>query len=94
MDELLAMFKLTIGDYTPDTALDDYYKNFLNMAAEQLKSNDISDETLETNLGQSAVVLWAEALMAKKDIANEPTLILLRNTLAAQTKGARYADGD
>lgn len=37
MDELLAMFKLTIGDYTPDTALDDYYKNFLNMAAEQLK---------------------------------------------------------
>ncbi len=93
MNELLAMFKLTIGDRSPDTTLDDYYENFLNMAAEQLKSNDISDEVLATKLGQSAVVLWAEALMNKKDIAGDSTLTLLRNTLAAQTKGERYADG-
>ncbi len=94
MDELLAMFKMTIGDFTPDNPLDQYYSNFLNMAAEQIKSNDISESVLNSDLGKATTVLWAEALMNKKDIANDPTLNLLRNTLSAQTKGERYADGE
>lgn len=92
--ELLAMFKLTIGDFTPDDSLDAYYNNFLTMAKNQMLSNDISEDVINSELGQETVVLWAEALMNKKDIADEPTLVLLRNTLSAQTKGERYADGN
>lgn len=93
MSELLAAFKLTIGDLTPGTENDAYYQNFINQAKAQILSNDI-DETIltETELGRSTIVLWAEALMNKRDIANDPTLLLLRNTLAAQTKGLSYAD--
>ena len=93
MSELLNTFKLTIGDLTPSTENDAYYQNFINQAKAQLLSNDIDEETLtETELGQSAIVAYAEALMYKRDVATDPTLTLLRNTLSAQTKGKRYAD--
>jgi len=91
---LLPQFKLTIGDLTPSSDLDEYYLNFLAMAAASLRQNDISDEVLSTDLGCSAVVLHAKALMDKTDVATDPTLILLRNTLSVQTKGNRYADGN
>ena len=93
MDELLAKFKLSIGDLTPGNALNEYYSNFLCMAKWQLLSNDISEEALSSQMGQSAVILYAEALMNKRDIANDATLTLLRNMLSTETKGARYADG-
>ncbi|MBQ8323225.1 MAG: hypothetical protein IJX91_04590 [Clostridia bacterium] len=93
MSDLLTTFKLTIGDLTPNTENDGYYQNFINQAKAQLLSNDIDEETLTgTELGQSAVVAYAEALMNKRDVATDPTLTLLRNTLSAQTKGKRYAD--
>lgn len=93
MSELLNTFKLTIGDLTPSTENDAYYQNFINQAKAHLLSNDIDEETLtETELGQSAIVAYAEVLMYKRDVATDPTLTLLRNTLSAQTKGKRYAD--
>ena len=90
---LLPKFKLTIGDFTPSSDLDEYYINFLKMAAASLLENDISENVLKTELGDSTVVLHAKALMDGKDIASDPTLKLLRNTLSVKTKGERYADG-
>ncbi len=91
---LLPQFKLTIGDLKPSSDLDDYYLNFLTMAAAGVRKDDISDEVLQTELGNSYIVLYADALINKRDVATDPTLILLRNTLSVQTKGMRYADGD
>ncbi|MDE7440234.1 MAG: hypothetical protein K2N23_06990 [Clostridia bacterium] len=90
---LLPQFRQTVGDFTPSSDLDDYYLNFLSMAAASLRGDDISDEVLQTELGKSAVILFAKALMDGKDVAADPTLKLLRNTLSVQTKGDRYADG-
>ncbi len=91
---LLPQFKLTIGDLTPSSDLDGYYLNFLTMAAASLLEDDISEAVLSSELGVSAVVLYAKALMNEKDTATDPTLILLKNTLSVQTKGDRYADRD
>lgn len=92
---LLKKFKLSIGDLTPitTTELDEYYTNFLKMAAAQLQSDDISDTVLASELGSTAIVLCAKALMEGADIATDTTLNLIRNTLSVQTKGERYADG-
>ena len=93
MSEILTAFKLTIGDLTPSTQNAPYYQNFINQAKAQLLSEDIDEQILtETELGRSAIVLQAVALMEKRDVANDPTLLLLRNQLSAQTKGHRYAD--
>ena len=89
--ELLAMFKRSIGDLSSSSDMDDYYTNFLMMAQAQLKAEDI--ENITTELGQFAVVLCAELLMNKKSTADDSTLILLRNLLTAQTKGERYDNG-
>ena len=91
MIELLAMFKKSIGDLSDDNSLDDYYENFLIMAQAQLKAEDISDEVLETDLGSFATVLYAKLLMNDESVADNSTLILLRNLLTAQTKGERHA---
>lgn len=93
MSDVLTTFKLTIGDLTPTTQNDTYYQNFIDQAKAQLLADDIDEEILtETELGQSAIVLVAEALMEKRDVANDPTLLLLKNTLSAKTKGKRYAN--
>ena len=63
------------------------------MAKEQILPNDISETVLDSELGASAIILYAKALMNEKDVATDPTLILLINTLSAKTKGERYADG-
>lgn len=91
---LLPKFKLSVGDLTPtSTELDDYYENFLTSALEILRSNDISETTLKTELGQTSVVMYAKALMDGIDVATDNTCVLLRNTLSVRTKGERYADG-
>jgi len=90
--ELLAMFKKTIGDLS-GTDLDDYYNNFLTIATAQLSAEDISEEAIATDLGKAAVVLSAKLLMDGKDIADNPTLTLLKNLLTARTKGERYDNG-
>jgi hypothetical protein len=92
MSELLAMFKKSIGDMSDDVSLDDYYTNFLAMAQAQLQAEDISSSILESELGRFAVVLTAQLLMGEKSIADNPTLILLRNLLTAATKAERYTD--
>lgn len=91
---LLAKFKLAIGDLTPGTALDDYYTEKLTSAYAALASCDISETVLATDLGMSAIVLWAKVLMEGGDVAENKTLQLLRNTLSAQTKGERYGGDD
>lgn len=91
MSELLAMFKKSIGDLSEDIELNDYYSNFLIMAQAQLKAEDISDEVLATDLGNFATVLCAKLLMNDESVADNSTLILLRNLLTAQTKGERHA---
>lgn len=93
MSALLAMFKNSIGDLSGGTELDNYYKNFILMAKTQLTAEDISDTQIDTELGQFATVLSAQLLMNNKDIADNPTLTMLRNLLAARTKGERYANG-
>lgn len=94
--DLLPDFKLTIGDLSPATSteLDEHYLNFLKMAAAEIRSDDISEEILAGDLGTSAIVLCAKGLMEGADIASDPTLKLIRNTLSVQTKGKRHADGE
>ena len=91
--KLLKQFKLTIGDLTPGTSMDEYYTNFIDMAYQQLSANDISDKALASELGCSAIVLYAKSLMNGEDVASNPTLILLRNTLSVSSKGDAYVDG-
>lgn len=93
MVELLAMFKKSIGDFSPDTELDEYYTNFLILSQSQLEAEDISVSSLESNLGKFAIVLTAQQIMNDKSIADNNTIILLKNLLVAQTKGERYGNG-
>lgn len=90
--DLLTMFKISIGVLDTDTSLDWYYTNLLNMATADLASDDISVTVLDTEIGKVTVVLYAELLMNQKDIATNPTLILLKNKLSAMTKGERVTD--
>lgn len=89
--QLLAKFKKSIGDM--DTEInpeDDYYKQFILMAYADLASDDISQAQLESELGQSLIVLYAEQRMNGVDIANDKTIELLRNKLSIMTKGEAY----
>lgn len=89
-DELLKKFKRTIGDFNfSDNQLDDYYRGFLDDANADLITDDISAERLNSDLGQSLICLYAEALMNKTDIANNSTIMLLKNKLSILTKGDR-----
>ena len=86
--QLLAKFKLSIGDM--DTEIkpeDDYYKPFILMAYADLVSDDISEDRLASELGQSLIVLYAEDRMNGVDIASDKTIELLRNKLSIMTKG-------
>ena len=86
MTNLLAKYKKSIGDFGSGTP-DSYYQNFLEMAISDLESDDISETILHGDLGQTLIVLYAEALMNKTDIATNPTIELLRNKLSIMTKG-------
>jgi hypothetical protein len=88
--ELLAMFKKSIGDLSDSAEMDEYYINLLSQAQAVLQSEDISESVLNTDLGKFAVVFAAQLLMDGKDIANNPTLNLMRISLSAQTKAERY----
>lgn len=88
-EELLKMYKKSIGDFNATTIMDNYYTTFLNMAIADLESDDISEIQLSSNLGQTVLCLYAEALMNKTDIATNPTITLLRNKLSDMTKGDR-----
>lgn len=86
--QLLAKFKLSIGDMDIETKPeDDYYKQFIEMAYADLSSDDISQAQLESELGQSLIVLYAEQRMNGVDIASDKTIELLRNKLSIMTKG-------
>lgn len=87
-EELLDLYKTSIGDWQSDE-LDDYYKVFIGMAIADLETDDISEEVLESELGKSLIILYAESLMNKTDIATNPTISLLRNKLSLMTKGKR-----
>ena len=92
--QLLAKFKLSIGDM--DTEInpeDDYYKQFILMAYADLVTDDISEENLASELGQSLIVLYAEQRMNGVDIASDKTIELLRNKLSIMTKGDTWNEG-
>ena len=89
--KLLAKFKQSIGDMDVEsTAEDGYYKQFIEMAYADLSSDDISQTQLESELGQSLIVLYAEQRMNDVDIANDKNIELLRNKLSIMTKGEAY----
>lgn len=89
--KLLAKFKKSIGDMDTETNTeDDYYKQFITMAYADLASDDISQAQLESELGQSLIVWYAEQRMNGVDIANDKTIELLRNKLSLMTKGEAY----
>ena len=89
--QLLAKFKQSIGDMDVEsTAEDGYYKQFIEMAYADLSSDDISQTQLESELGQSLIVLYAEQRMNGVDIASDKTIELLRNKLSLMTKGEAY----
>lgn len=89
--KLLAKFKQSIGDMDVEsTAEDGYYKQFIEMAYADLSSDDISQAQLESELGQSLIVWYAEQRMNDVDIANDKTIELLRNKLSLMTKGEAY----
>ena len=89
--KLLAKFKQSIGDMDVEsTAEDGYYKQFIEMAYADLSSDDISQAQLESELGQSLIVLYAEQRMNGVDIASDKTIELLRNKLSLMTKGEAY----
>ena len=90
MSDVMTMFKLTIGDLTKGTEQDAYYQTFIDQAKAYLLSEDIDEDVLLTDLGAVALVAYAEAFMQKRDIASDPTLLLLKNQLSARTKGHRY----
>ena len=89
--QLLTKFKQSIGDMDVEsTAEDGYYKQFIEMAYADLSSDDISQAQLESELGQSLIVLYAEQRMNGVDIASDKTIELLRNKLSLMTKGEAY----
>ena len=89
--QLLAKFKKSIGDMdTEANPEDDYYKQFITMAYADLVTDDISEENLASELGQSLIVWYAEQRMNGVDIANDKTIELLRNKLSIMTKGEAY----
>ena len=89
--KLLARFKRSIGDMdNGNKPEDEYYKPFIEMAYADLSSDDISEENLASELGQSLIVLYAEQRMNGVDIANDKTIELLRNKLSLMTKGEAY----
>ena len=94
MEELLAMFKRSIGDLSNNSDMDEYYINFILQAQTILQSEDISESVLDTDFGKVTIVFAAKLLMDGQDIANNPTLTLMRNSLTAQTKAERSADND
>lgn len=89
--KLLARFKRSIGDMdNGNKPEDEYYKPFIEMAYADLASDDISQAQLESELGQSLIVLYAEQRMNGADIASDKTIELLRNKLSLMTKGEAY----
>lgn len=89
--QLLAKFKKSIGDMdNTNNPEDDYYKQFILMAYADLSSDDISQAQLESELGQSLIVLYAEQRMNGVDVASDKTIELLRNKLSLITKGEAY----
>ena len=86
------MFRSSIGDLSTSTDMDSYYQNFLDMAKNELITDDISDTIIETETGKLTTVLYAQLLMNDKDIATNPSLLLLRNKLSTMTKGERVEE--
>lgn len=89
--QLLVKFKRSIGDMDTGTnPEDEHYKQFIEMAYADLSSDDISQTQLESELGQSLIVLYAEQRMNGVDIASDKNVELLRNKLSIMTKGEAY----
>lgn len=90
-NKLLVKFKKSIGDMDiENNPEDEYYRQFIEMAYADLASDDISKVQLESELGQSLIVLYAEQRMNGVDIASDKTIELLRNKLSLMTKGEAY----
>lgn len=88
---LLKPLKKSMGVLVDDTSNDAFYEANLEIALSDLLSDDITKDVLDTPIGQNTQILYAQALIEKKDIATHPTINLLKNKLSAMTKGERYS---
>lgn len=91
-DDLLKTLKLSIGNLMDDGSLDSYYKAQLDIAYADLLSEDISEEVLQTAIGHTTQILYAQALINKQEIATNPTILSLKIKLSTMTKARRYAE--
>ncbi|MGN1200861.1 MAG: hypothetical protein ACI4R8_01165 [Candidatus Caccovivens sp.] len=87
---LIKPLKKSLGILVDDTSNDAFYEANLEIALSDLMSDDIGKDVLETPIGRNTLILYAQALIEKKDIATHPTINLLKNKLSAMTKGERY----
>lgn len=92
MTDLLIELKKSIGIIAEDNSLDDFYISKLNIAKIDLQSEDISEAVLDSEIGHTTIILYAELLLEQKDIASNPTLTFLRNKLSLITKGERISE--
>lgn len=90
--DLLQKLKYKRGVIKTDSKLDTYYQSMLDAAKAELKAEDISESVLTTEYGQNCIVHCADLMIDKTDRATNPTMILMKNTLSAQTKGERCSD--
>lgn len=95
-EKLLKKFKNSIGDHNDDFLGDnnETYKQCLSQAIDDLITDDISEDRLKTELGESLIILIAESILNKTDIATNPTISLQRNKLSLLTKGDKYGQGE
>lgn len=92
--ELLSRFKKSLGIIVDDGELDEYYSELIVQSTALISNEDISEEILSGELGQSAIILAAKALMNNEDVTENKTIILMRSALSNSTKGARWKDAE
>lgn len=90
-EKLLESLKKSLGVLIDDNSSDAFYEKKLEIAQYDLESEDVSKTVLDTDIGRATQILYAQALIEKKDIATHSTIIFLKNKLSAMTKGERYS---
>ena len=92
--DLLDKLKTSIGIISDNGELDSFYRDKLQTAVDDYKTEDISENVLTSDYGKSAIVLYATLLLKGADIATNPSIIFARNKLSLLTKGERKEDVD
>ncbi len=89
--ELLKKLKNSLGDFTTEDATEQYYGAALDQAYFDLTTDDIDEAVIVTDMGKTAMVLYARLVIEEKDPNEVTSMVMFRNKLSAMTKGARYS---